>query len=123
MKKILYTILGYILSFKIIYADDETAWWIFWNNTGSSLTKIKVKEWDIHIDDIPNIIKWMIDFLLSFAWTIAIIFIIIWAYKILFWSLTQDKSKWKETIIMALTWFAISSLAWFIINFLISNLG
>lgn len=121
MKKILYTLLWYIFSFKIICNADDSAWWIFGNSTGS-LTKEEVRSWDIHFEDIPNILRWIIDLLLWFAWTVAIIFIIIWAYKILFWSITQDKSKWKDTIIMALTWFAISSLAWFIISFLISNL-
>ncbi len=121
MKKILYTLLWYIFSFNIICNADNAAWWIFGDSTGS-LTKEEVRNWDIHFEDIPNIIRWIIDLLLWFAWTVAIIFIIIWAYKILFWSITQDKSKWKDTIIMALTWFAISSLARFIISFLISNI-
>jgi type IV secretory pathway VirB2 component (pilin) len=58
---------------------------------------------------------------MEIAGTIAIIFIIIWAYKILFGSLEQDKTKWKDTIIMALSWFAIASLAWFIIKLIIDN--
>jgi type IV secretory pathway VirB2 component (pilin) len=58
---------------------------------------------------------------MEIAGTVAIIFIIIWAYKILFGSLEQDKTKWKDTIIMALSGFAIASLAWFIIKFIIDN--
>jgi len=75
------------------------------------------------MEDIPNILKWAIDFFMWIAWTIAIIFIIIWAYQILFGSLEQDKTKWKNTIIMALWGFAIASLAWLIIKFLLENLS
>ncbi len=117
MKKILYIIIWYILSIEIIFAESL---WIFeW--TWKSNTDIR--EGNIHMEDIPKIIRGAIDLLLEIAWTISIIFIIIWAYKILFGSLTSEKTKWKDTIIMALTWFAIASLAWFIIKFLIDNLA
>jgi len=124
MKKIIYIILWYLIKIDLIFAlsKDDPAWWIFWDQTGS-LTVDEVKNWNIHIDDIPKVLRWTIDLLLEMSWTIAIIFIIIWAYKILFGSLTLEKSKWKDTIIMALTWFVIASLAWFIIKFLIDNLA
>lgn len=117
MKKILFILLWYLLNIELIFA--EAAWWVFW----SWVSKENVRQWNIHMEDIPKIIRWAIDLLLSIAWTITIIFIIIWAYKILFGSLTSEKTKWKDTIIMALTWFAISALAWFIIKFLIDNLA
>lgn len=119
MKKILYVIMWFLINIELIFA--ESAWWIFWS--WEWMTQEKVRNWDIHIDDIPTIIRWAIDILLEIAWTISVIFIIIWAYKILFWSLANEKSKWKDTIIMALTWFAIASLAWFLIKFLITNLA
>lgn len=116
MKNIFFYFIWYLLSIKLTNANDSWIlwWWISWD---------KLREWDIHIDDIPNIIKWMIDFWMWIAWTISIIFIIVWAYQILFWSLTQDKSKWKNTIIMAVIWFAIASLSWFIIRLIIDNLS
>jgi len=118
MKKIAYIIIWYLISLELSFAED--AWWIFeW----TEITKDDVKNWNIHIDDIPKILRWAIDILLEIAWTISVIFIIIWAYKILFGSLTSEKTKWKDTIIMALTWFAIASLAWFIIKFLLDNLA
>lgn len=119
MKKIVYIIIWYLINIELLFAAPwDSAWWIL-----DDLTKEDVRNWNIHIDDIPVILRWAIDFLLGIAWTISIIFIIIWAYKILFGSLTSEKTKWKDTIIMALTWFAIASLAWFIIKFLIDNLA
>lgn len=118
IKKILFMIIWLMLSLNLAFADG----WILWNFKWDSATTEKaLRSWDIHTDDVPNILKWAIDFMMTIAWTIAIIFIIIWAYKILFGSLSQDARAWKDTIIMAITWFAIASLAWFIIKFIIDN--
>ena len=119
---IYYSILWMIINFEIIvstFASD--AWWIFWAEKDTWLSTDDVRKWNIHIDDIPKIIRSTIDLLLEISWTIAIIFIIVWAYKILFGSLTSEKTKWKDTIIMALIWFGIAALAWFIIKFIIDN--
>lgn len=94
-----------------------TDWWIFWWEDEGK----KLREWNIHIDDIPVMIKNATDFLMWIAGTIAIIFVIIWAYKILFGSLEQDKTKWRDTIIMALWGFALASLAWFIVKLILDN--
>lgn len=112
MKKIFYSILWIFLSFEVTLAADG---WVFW------ISAWKLRRWEIHVDDIPWMIKWIINFLLSLSWTIAIIFIILWAYKILFSELQWDKTAWKNTIIMAITWFAIASLAWVIIGFILDN--
>lgn len=116
MKNTFFTLIWIISSIQYTFANDA---WIL----GNSLSKDQLREWDIHVDDIPKIIKWAIDFAMWIAWTIAVIFIIIWAYQILFWSIEQDKSKWKNTIIMAIMWFAIASLSWFIIKLIIDNLS
>lgn len=118
MKNLLFYIMWIIFSLKFTYAD----WWVLWDFKEWE-TESAIRKWEIHIDDIPNIIKWAIDFLMWIAWTIAIIFVIVWAYKILFGSLENDKTKWKDTIIMAIIWFSIASLAWFIIKLVIDNFG
>jgi hypothetical protein len=115
MKKIFYTMIALFTGFQVALAADS---WIF---ATSGVTGDDLKNWNIHIDNIPNMIRWVIDFLLWVAGTIAIIFVIVWAYQILFWSLSWDKSKWKNTIVAALIWFALASLAWFIIRFVIDN--
>ena len=99
---------------------------VFWNSWDtwvlSGITIEKIRNWDIHIGDIPKIIKWAIDFFMWIAWVIAVTFVIIWAYQILFiWAIEQNKTKWKETIMMALIWFAIAGLSWSIIRFIIDN--
>ena len=117
MKKYIALIFVFITNIQITYAEDL---WIFWANS-SCATQNQFREWDIHIETIPCLIQGAINFFLSIAWTIAVIFVIIWAYKILFGSLSQDKTKWKDTIIMALTGFALATLSWFIIKILLDN--
>lgn len=96
------------------------AWnWLLWWIDDTE----RIRDWDIHVDDIPNIIKYLIDSFLWIAWTIAVIFVIIWAYKLLFGSLKGDHTKWRETIIMAISGFAVSALAWFIVKFIFNNFG
>lgn len=94
-------------------------WGVFWDDEVWN----KLRTWDVHLSDIPQMIRNAIDFLMWFAWTIAIIFVIIWAYKILFGSLEQDKTKWRDTIIMALSGFALAALAWFIVKVILDNLA
>lgn len=123
MKKYIYASGIAILSqIQTNLADAASDGWILWDFGGSE-TENKIRTGDIHTEDIPNIIVGATDFFMWIAGTISIIFIIIWAYKILFWSLSQDKTKWRDTIIMALVGFAIASLAWVIIKFLLNNLG
>lgn len=88
-----------------------------------SVSNDDIRKWNITMDNLPNIIIDAINFFMKFAWTIAVIFVIVWAYKILFWSLEQDKTKWKDTIIMALIWFWIASLAWVIVKLILNNFG
>ena len=119
VNKIFYIILWFILSFHATFVD----WWILWDfKWGDGATEKALRSWDIHNDDIPNIIRWWIDFLMGISWTISVIFIIVWAYQILFGSLAQDRTKWRNTIIIAISWFAIASLAWFIIRVILDNL-
>lgn len=80
-----------------------------------------VREWDIHADDIPIIIWNAIKFFMWIAWTIAIIFVIIGAYKILFGSVSWDTTKGKEQIFAALIWFALAALSWVIMSFILEN--
>lgn len=119
MKKIFFIFVWYILSLEYIFATDR--WWeswVFW----SGISWGQLRYWEIHTDDIPLMIRWAINFLLWISGTVAVIFIIVWAYKILFSWFESDKSAGKNTIIMALTWFAIASLAWVIISFMLENL-
>ena len=115
MKNIVLSFIWFFLS-SITKISEAVDWWVFWPSRWRDL-----KEWDIHLEDIPVMIKEAIDFFMWFAWLIAVLFVIIWAYKILFGSLQQDKTKWRDTIIMALGWFAIAILAWFIVKLVIDN--
>ncbi len=113
MKNIFFSILWIFFWIQNSFADG--AWWITW------LSWEKLRNWDVHTDDIPNMMVSIINFGIYIAWSVAIIFIIVWAYKILLGSIQQDKTKWKDTIIMAIWGFIIATLAWFIINFIMTN--
>lgn len=114
MNKIKYIILGILLSTHAqIYATD--AWVLWW------ISQEKIRKWDIHAEDIPKIISYAVDYLMWFAATISIIFIIVWAYKIALWSLEWEKSEWKKTIFYALGWFILASLSWLIFKLIIDN--
>ena len=82
-----------------------------------------IRNWDIHLNDIPNMIRYAIDLFLGLVWTISLIFIIVGAYQIIFGSLADNKSKWKDTIIMALAWFVLASMAWFIVKLVLDNIA
>ena len=113
IKKITITLL-ILLTTKISFAVD---WWFLWDWT----TWKKLRDGSISVSDIPNMITYAINFFMWIAATISVIFIIIWAYKILFGSISQDKTKWRDTILMAIWGFIIASLAWFIIKLVLDN--
>lgn len=110
----------FALNLELALAD----WWLFWDfKWSSSASEKALRTGDIHTEDIPNMIRGAIDFFLGIAWTISIIFIIIWAYQLLMWSMESDSKTWKKTIAMAIGWFAIAALAWVMIWFVIDNLS
>lgn len=112
MKKTSLSVLAFLYSYQSLFAAGNML----------GLSDRQIREWDIHIDDIPGIISSLINFFLGIAGTISVIFVIIGAYKILFGSLQADKTKWRETIVAALGWFALAALSWLIIRFIIDNL-
>ena len=113
------SIVYYVLTTNIYTYAAETGKWLLWGAVSTE----QIKEWDFHIDDIPNIIQYLITAFLWIAWTVSVLFVIIWAYKLLFGSLKSDHTKWRETIIMAISGFAISALAWFIVKFIFTILS
>jgi hypothetical protein len=116
MRKIFFYIITYCFAIQSSFAEEA---WIF----GTSITWEELRTWDIHADDIPGMIMAVISFWIWIAWTIAIIFIIYWAYQILFSEVTWwDKSKWKGTISSAIIWFTLALLSWFIVQFVMENL-
>lgn len=113
MKHFFLSVFALWLSLERSFAAD--------NYTG--IADARLKNWDVHLDDIPAMLRSIIDFLMGIAGTIAVIFIIVGAYKILFGSLSLDKQKGRETIIAALGGFALAALSWFIIKLILSNLS
>ena len=124
MKKYLFFLIAILSQLQTTFADQWVLIWI-WdgkNYKGDNATGTeRIRTGDINMWDIPLVIRWAIDYLMWFAATVAVIFIIIWAYQILFWSIEQNRTKWRDTIIMALGGFAIAALSWFIIKLILDN--
>lgn len=121
MKKIFLIIFTVFLNlYSKVYALNSDTW-IFWSCLKN--WKTDIRNWNIDIDTIPCLLDNGIDFFMGIAWTISVIFIIIGAYQMLFWSLAKDNSKWKTTIIYAISWFALASFSWAIIKFILDNFG
>ncbi len=116
MKKTFLTIFTLLLNLNLkVFADNA---WIF----RGCLTALDLREWnEVDIDTIPCVINNAIDYFMGIAWTISVIFVIIGAYQMLFWSLAKDNSKWKTTIIYAISWFVLAAFSWAIIKFIFDN--
>ncbi len=98
-----------------IYSNDLD-WGILWSDNWDDL-----RRGDIGFEDIPNMITYAINFFMGIAASVAVIFIIVWAYKILFGALQQDKTKWRDTIVASIMGFALASLSWFIVKLILDN--
>lgn len=112
MKNFFYSIVLFFILKLNAFASDA---WILGPD------KNKIRNWDITINDIPNMVVYATNFMIWIAWTIAVIFIIVWAYKYLFGSLEGNSDKGKDTIYMALVWFAIAACSYLIIKFIFDN--
>ena len=113
MKKIFFFLLTYLTIVNQSFAADNYLW----------ISNGRLRSWNVDIHDIPLAIRSAINFFMWIAGTIAVIFVVIGAYKILFGSLQQDKTKWRDTIIMALGGFALAALSWMIVGMILDNLG
>lgn len=83
MKYLLSFSLLLLLSFEKAFAVD--------NYTG--ISNGRLRNGDVHLNDVPGVLRSVIDFFMGIAGTISVIFIIIGAYKILFGSLNQDRTE------------------------------
>lgn len=117
MRKFFLVFVSIVLNFNSkIFADDV---WFF---EGCSLSQNDIKAWNkITIDTIPCMLSELVDVFMWIAWSVAIIFIIVGSYQMLFWSLAKDNAKWKSTIIFAITWFVLAAFSWLIVRFILDN--
>jgi len=107
----IFIILAFVLSVNSTFAAASSLF-------GDGCVEDKKITWNT----FPKCITGAIDFWMSIVWAVCILFIVVWAYRILFWWVVWDKAKWKQTIISALVWFALACSAWLIVSLLIQNL-
>lgn len=116
MRKILFICFSLINSVAFAATWEDNILWI---------SEEKIKTWNITFDDIPKIIQHATTFLLWFAATIAMIMIIVGAFKYTIWSVewsAPNKQKANDTIKYGVIWFVVAVSAWFIINVLVNNI-
>ncbi len=65
---------------------------------------------------LPIFIKYIIDFLLSIAGLIAVLFVMVGGYLYMFGGLSSDKEKGKNAIIYGIVGFVVALLAWVVVN-------
>lgn len=83
--------------------------------SGDLVEKFRTGKFELY--DLPAYIIYLIDFLIYVAGGIAVFFVVVGGYKYMIGGMADDKDAGKKTIRYALTGFAISVLAWVIVNF------
>ncbi len=94
--------------------------------TGDELKKLetqdqlakKFRTGRFELYDLGTYVQYLIELLIFFAGGISVLFIVIGGYKYMIGSMSDDKEAGKKTIGYALGGFAVSVLAWTIVNFL-----
>mgnify|MGYP003420489174 CR=1 FL=1 len=124
MKKIKYLMFFTLtLIYNSTFADGWIFTWISWVtwSWASQADVAKLRNWNFTIDDVPKVIMIVTQYLMWIAWTISVIFIILWAYQMMVWSLNWEKAKWKNTVGLAASWFVLSALSLVILKTIIDN--
>jgi len=71
---------------------------------------------NIHLWMIPYYITYIIEFLMTVAGLISVLFVIIGGYLYAWGGLTEDKEKGKKTVMYALIGLVLATLGWIIVN-------
>jgi hypothetical protein len=78
----------------------------------------KFRTGNFELYDLPKYVIYLIEFLIYIAGGISVLFVVIGGYKYMIGGTTDDKEAGKKTIGYALGGFAVSVLAWTIVNFI-----
>lgn len=65
---------------------------------------------------LPLLITYIINFLLSVAGVIAVLFVLIGGYIYMFGGLSDDKERGKKAILYGVVGFAVALLSWVVVN-------
>ena len=77
-----------------------------------------IKTGKIRLFMVPFFMTYIIQFLLSIAGLVAVLFMVIGGYKYVVGGLTEDKESGKKTILHALVGFIVALSAWIVVNFI-----
>lgn len=77
-----------------------------------------VKTGRLRLYMVPFFITYLIQFLLSLAGLVAVLFMVIGGYKYVVGGVTEDKESGKKTILHAIVGFIVALSAWIVVNFI-----
>ena len=116
MKKLFVILFLFFVTINQAFAAEWT--WFFWQCTDVA----QIRNWEINFDTLLCLLWNTINILIWIAWTISVIFIIIWWYQIIYgWLTWSDMSKWKTTVVKAIFWFVIAVSSYIIVSFVFDN--
>lgn len=127
MKKIFYALVAFWLNVSVVFADPATETSIDPNGGFSLVPTGQIKgcnfvSGEMSFECIPNYIKYLIDIIVGLAATIAVVFVMVGAFKYIFSGFAEDKEGGKKTIQDALIGLIITGMAWIIVTGLVSLL-
>ncbi len=118
MIKIIQTLLAYFLLVSTSFANtDQISDSVSIIPKNDNVLVEAFKSWYFSFSDLNLYAIYLIDMLSVVAIVVSLLFVIIWWFRcvLAFWS--DDKWDWaKKTVIHALMWLAISTLAWVIVE-------
>lgn len=87
------------------------------NGYRTTILGCAVKTGRIELWMIPYYITYSVQFILTIAGTICVLFILIGGYYYIFGGISDDKEKGKNTIKYAIIGFIVVLMAWILVNF------
>jgi len=70
----------------------------------------------VSLNDFPELLVYLIQWVLTLAGSIAVIMIMVGAFQYMFGGLTDDKERGKKTLIYAIGGLIVAFMAWWIVE-------
>jgi len=70
----------------------------------------------VSLNDFPELIVYLIQWILTLAGSVAVIMIMIGAFQYMFGGVTDDKERGKKTLIYAIGGLIVAFMAWWIVE-------
>lgn len=103
-----------------VWEDPGLLGWISWKDSVEKVQKLR--NGNVWFWDIPGIIIYVLEYILWISATLFMLMMIVWAFKLMMWSISAEKNKWKDAIKWGIIWFIITASSWWLMRLIIANL-